>query len=121
MLEGTLRVSTLGRGGSDLTAVAIAGAIEADVCEIYTDVDGIYTTDPRIEPKAKKLDKISYDEMLELASLGKSITKQISRNGEKIKCKFSIKKQLYARSWRYINHKGREYYGKTSCNWNCFR
>ena len=52
--QDTLRVSTLGRGGSDLTAVAIAGAIEADVCEIYTDVDGIYTTDPRIEPKAKK-------------------------------------------------------------------
>ncbi|WP_321471433.1 aspartate kinase [Halarcobacter sp.] len=71
--ENTNRVSTLGRGGSDLTAVAIAGAIEADVCEIYTDVDGIYTTDPRIEPKAKKLDKISYDEMLELASLGAKI------------------------------------------------
>ncbi|MGB5793758.1 aspartate kinase [Poseidonibacter sp.] len=69
----TNRVSTLGRGGSDLTAVAIAGAIEADVCEIYTDVDGIYTTDPRIEPKAKKLEKISYDEMLELASLGAKV------------------------------------------------
>ncbi len=67
------RVSTLGRGGSDLTAVAIAGAIKADVCEIYTDVDGIYTTDPRIEPKAKKLEKISYDEMLELASLGAKV------------------------------------------------
>lgn len=71
--QDTNRVSTLGRGGSDLTAVAIAGAIEADVCEIYTDVDGIYTTDPRIEPKAKKLDKISYDEMLELASLGAKV------------------------------------------------
>src|SRR5574344_1708143 len=68
-LDGS-RVTTLGRGGSDLSAVAIAGAIKADVCEIYTDVDGIYTTDPRIEPKAKKLEKISYDEMLELASLG---------------------------------------------------
>lgn len=67
------RVSTLGRGGSDLTAVAIAGAINADVCEIYTDVDGIYTTDPRIEPKAKKLEQISYDEMLELASLGAKV------------------------------------------------
>ena len=67
------RISTLGRGGSDLTAVAIAGAINADVCEIYTDVDGIYTTDPRIEPKAKKLEKISYDEMLELASLGAKV------------------------------------------------
>ena len=66
-------VSTLGRGGSDLSAVAIAGALEADLCEIYTDVDGVYTTDPRIEPKAKKLDKISYDEMLELASLGAKV------------------------------------------------
>jgi aspartate kinase len=67
------RVTTLGRGGSDLTAVAIAGAINADICEIYTDVDGIYTTDPRIEPKAKKMDQISYDEMLELASLGAKV------------------------------------------------
>jgi len=67
------RVTTLGRGGSDLTAVALAGALEADVCEIYTDVDGIYTTDPRIEPKAKKLEKISYEEMLELASLGAKV------------------------------------------------
>ena len=66
-------VTTLGRGGSDLTAVAIAGALKADVCEIYTDVDGIYTTDPRIESKAKRLNKISYDEMLELASLGAKV------------------------------------------------
>lgn len=66
-------VTTLGRGGSDLSAVAIAGALKADLCEIYTDVDGVYTTDPRIEPKAKKLDKISYDEMLELASLGAKV------------------------------------------------
>lgn len=66
-------VTTLGRGGSDLSAVAIAGALEADLCEIYTDVDGVFTTDPRIEPKAKKLDKISYDEMLELASMGAKV------------------------------------------------
>ncbi|NLK66248.1 MAG: aspartate kinase [Campylobacteraceae bacterium] len=66
-------VTTLGRGGSDLSAVAIAGALNADLCEIYTDVDGVYTTDPRIEPKAKKLDKITYDEMLELASLGAKV------------------------------------------------
>ena len=66
-------VTTLGRGGSDLSAVAIAGALEADLCEIYTDVDGIYTTDPRIEPKARKMDRISYDEMLELASLGAKV------------------------------------------------
>ena len=69
----TGEVSTLGRGGSDLTAVAIAGALNANLCEIYTDVDGIYTTDPRIEPKAKKLNQISYDEMLELASLGAKV------------------------------------------------
>jgi len=66
-------VTTLGRGGSDLSAVAIAGALKADACEIYSDVDGIYTTDPRIEPKAKKMDFISYDEMLELASLGAKV------------------------------------------------
>ncbi|MDA3078423.1 aspartate kinase [Campylobacter sp. JMF_06 NA1] len=66
-------ITTLGRGGSDLSAVAIAGAINADTCEIYTDVDGVYTTDPRIEPKAKKLDKISYEEMLELASMGAKV------------------------------------------------
>ncbi len=67
------RVTTLGRGGSDLSAVAIAGALKANACEIYSDVDGIYTTDPRIEPKAKKMNFISYDEMLELASLGAKV------------------------------------------------
>ena len=66
-------VTTLGRGGSDLSAVALAGALKADACEIYSDVDGIYTTDPRIEPKARKLDFISYDEMLELSSLGAKV------------------------------------------------
>lgn len=66
-------VTTLGRGGSDLSAVALAGALSADLCEIYTDVDGVYTTDPRIEPKARKLECISYDEMLELASLGAKV------------------------------------------------
>ena len=66
-------VTTLGRGGSDLSAVALAGALKADACEIYSDVDGIYTTDPRIEPKAKKLDYVSYDEMLELSSLGAKV------------------------------------------------
>jgi aspartate kinase len=69
----TSDVTTLGRGGSDLSAVAVAAAIKADLCEIYTDVDGVYTTDPNIVPDAKKLDKISYDEMLELASLGAKI------------------------------------------------
>lgn len=66
-------VTTLGRGGSDLTAVAIAAALGADLCEIYTDVDGVYTADPNIVPEAKKLDKISYEEMLELASLGAKV------------------------------------------------
>ncbi len=66
-------VTTLGRGGSDLSAVALAGALKADACEIYSDVDGIYTTDPRIEPKAKKLNFISYEEMLELSSLGAKV------------------------------------------------
>lgn len=66
-------VTTLGRGGSDLSAVALAGALNAGMCEIYTDVDGIYTTDPRIEKRAKKIEKISYDEMLELASMGAKV------------------------------------------------
>src|SRR5574337_559359 len=66
-------VSTLGRGGSDLSAVAVAAALKADVCDIYTDVDGVYTTDPNMVPQARKLDKISYDEMLELASLGAKV------------------------------------------------
>lgn len=66
-------VTTLGRGGSDLSAVAIAHALNADLCEIYTDVDGVYTADPRIVPEARKLDKISYEEMLELASLGSKV------------------------------------------------
>ncbi len=71
--EKTGDVTTLGRGGSDTTAVAIAAAIKADVCEIYTDVDGIYTADPRIVKDARKLDKISYSEMMELASLGAKV------------------------------------------------
>ena len=66
-------ITTLGRGGSDTSAVAIAAAIKADVCEIYTDVDGIFTTDPNICPKARKMDRISYDEMLEMASLGAKV------------------------------------------------
>ena len=66
-------ITTLGRGGSDTTAVAIAAALEADECQIYTDVDGVYTTDPRVEPKARKLDKITFEEMLEMASLGSKV------------------------------------------------
>ena len=67
------RISTLGRGGSDTSAVAIAAAVKADRCDIYTDVDGVYTTDPRIEPKARRLAKISFEEMLEMASLGAKV------------------------------------------------
>lgn len=66
-------ITTLGRGGSDLSAVAIAAALHADACEIYTDVDGVYTTDPNIVPGARKLEKISYEEMMELASLGAKV------------------------------------------------
>jgi len=66
-------ITTLGRGGSDLTAVALAHALQADLCEIYTDVDGIYTADPRIVPDARKIEQISYDEILELASLGAKV------------------------------------------------
>ncbi|MFK5977246.1 MAG: aspartate kinase [Sulfurovum sp.] len=86
-------VTTLGRGGSDLSAVALAGALDADQCEIYSDVDGIYTTDPRIEPNARKLDTISYDEMLELSSLGAKVLQ--SRSVELAK-KLNVK--LYAKS-----------------------
>src|ERR671922_1094890 len=63
-------ITTLGRGGSDTSAVAIAAALKADACEIYTDMDGVYTADPNVCPRARKLEKISYDEMLEFASLG---------------------------------------------------
>ena len=67
------QITTLGRGGSDLTAIALAAAVKADLCQIYTDVDGVYTADPRIVPNAKKMEEISYDEMLELASLGAKV------------------------------------------------
>ena len=67
------QITTLGRGGSDLTAIALAAALKANLCQIYTDVDGVYTADPRIVPTAKKLQEISYDEMLELASLGAKV------------------------------------------------
>ncbi|HEU4962974.1 MAG TPA: aspartate kinase [Bacilli bacterium] len=66
-------ITTLGRGGSDTTAVALAAALKADLCEIYTDVDGVYTTDPRVVKAARKIDRISYDEMLELANLGAGV------------------------------------------------
>ena len=93
-------VTTLGRGGSDLSAVALAAALDADQCEIYSDVDGIYTTDPRIEPKAKKLDTISYDEMLELSSLG---AKVLQNRSVELAKKLNVK--LYAKS-SFSNNEG---------------
>jgi aspartate kinase len=72
-VDDTGSITTLGRGGSDTSAVALAAALGADVCEIYTDVDGVYTADPRIVPKARKLERIAHDEMLELASLGAKV------------------------------------------------
>jgi aspartate kinase len=72
-VDGTGSVTTLGRGGSDTTGVALAAALKADECQIYTDVDGVYTTDPRVEPKARRLGRITFEEMLELASLGSKV------------------------------------------------
>jgi aspartate kinase len=72
-MDGDGRVSTLGRGGSDTSAVAVAAAMKAERCDIYTDVDGVYTTDPRIVPRARKLTKVTYEEMLELASVGAKV------------------------------------------------
>ena len=71
--EASGRITTLGRGGSDTSAVAVAAALGADRCDIYTDVDGVYTTDPRVVPKAKRLDRVAFEEMLEMASLGAKV------------------------------------------------
>ena len=84
-------ITTLGRGGSDTSAVAIAAAMKADKCEIYTDVDGVYTTDPRIVPNAHKLDEITYDEMLELATCGANVLH--NRSVEMAK-KYSVKMEV---------------------------
>ena len=72
-IDNTGSTTTLGRGGSDTTGVALAAALKADECQIYTDVDGVYTTDPRVEPKARRLDRITFEEMLEMASLGSKV------------------------------------------------
>ena len=72
-VDGEGNITTLGRGGSDTTAVALAAALKADECQIYTDVDGVYTTDPRIVPRARRLDRITFEEMLEMASLGAKV------------------------------------------------
>ncbi len=81
------QITTLGRGGSDLSAIALAKGVDADICQIYTDVDGVYTADPRIVPKARKLPEISYEEMLELASLG---TKVMQARSVEFSNKFNV-------------------------------
>jgi len=101
-------IATLGRGGSDTTAVALAAALKADICEIYTDVDGVFTTDPRVVPTAQKLDFISYDEMLELASLGAVVLQPRSVEFAK---QFSV--PLHVRS-SFNDHEGTRV-GEVSC------
>ncbi len=96
-------ITTLGRGGSDTSAVALAAALHADVCEIYTDVDGVYTTDPRICPTARKLDEISYDEMLELASLGANVLHNRSvEMAKKYNVKLSVRSSLNNNEGTYV-------------------
>lgn len=89
------QITTLGRGGSDLTAIALAAALKADLCQIYTDVDGVYTADPRLVPDAKKLNEISYDEMLELASLGTKVMQSRSVEfAKKFRVVFEVRSSL---------------------------
>jgi aspartate kinase len=89
------QITTLGRGGSDLTAIALAAALQADLCQIYTDVEGVYTADPRIVPSARKLPEISYDEMLELASLGAKVMQSRSVEfAKKFKVVFEVRSSL---------------------------
>lgn len=86
------QITTLGRGGSDLTAIAIAAAIKADICQIYTDVEGVYTCDPRVVPSARKLEEISYDEMLEMASSGSKVMQSRSVEfAKKFKVRFEVR------------------------------
>lgn len=96
-------ITTLGRGGSDTSAVALAAALRADLCEIYTDVDGVYTTDPRICPDAYKLKEISYDEMLELASLGANVLHNRSvEMAKKYNVKLSVRSSLNNNEGTYV-------------------
>ena len=96
-------ITTLGRGGSDTSAVALAAAMHADLCEIYTDVDGVYTTDPRICPSAYKLEEISYDEMLELASLGANVLHNRSvEMAKKYNVKMSVRSSLNNSEGTYV-------------------
>ena len=99
------RVATLGRGGTDASAIMLAKFFNADACDIYTDVDGVYTTDPRNYPKAKKIDKISYDEMLEMASLGAKVMQPTSVQDAKLNnISFSVKSS-FVKKKRYFNNK----------------
>ena len=101
-------ITTLGRGGSDTSAVALAAALGADICEIYTDVDGVYTADPRFVENARKLDDISYDEMLELASLGANVLHNRSvEMAKKYHVKLAVKSSLN-KSERYLCQGGRQ-------------
>ena len=96
-------ITTLGRGGSDTSAVALAAALHADVCEIYTDVDGVYTADPRFVKNAFKLDDISYDEMLELASLGANVLHNRSvEMAKKYNVKLSVRSSLNNNEGTYV-------------------
>ncbi|MCD8497746.1 MAG: aspartate kinase [Alphaproteobacteria bacterium] len=99
------RITTLGRGGSDTSAVAVAAALKADRCDIYTDVDGVYTTDPRIVPQAQKMKKVSYEEMLELASLG---AKVLQTRSVEIAMKMDISLQVLS---SFEDHVGSDYPG----------
>ncbi|GAB6098648.1 aspartate kinase [Halanaerocella petrolearia] len=100
-------ITTLGRGGSDTTAVAVATALEADVCEIYTDVDGVYTTDPRVVEEACKLPEVSYEEMLELASLGADVLHPRSVEiAKEYDIKLAVKSSFYCSPGTYIKEVG---------------
>ncbi|WP_439103928.1 aspartate kinase [Celeribacter marinus] len=97
------RITTLGRGGSDTTAVAFAAAFDAERCDIYTDVDGVYTTDPRIESKARKMDKIAFEEMLELASLG---AKVLQTRSVELAMRYSVKLRVLSSFEEYDPNAG---------------
>ncbi len=100
-------ITTLGRGGSDTSAVALAAALQADLCQIYTDVDGVYTADPRIVPDAKKLGEISYDEMLELASLGANVLNNRSvEMAKKYNVKLMVLSSLHKAQGTYVKEVG---------------
>jgi len=105
-------ITTLGRGGSDTSAVALAAALKADLCEIYTDIDGIYTTDPKIFPNAAKMDRISYDEMLELASLGAGIMHaRAVEFGKKFNVTIHVRSSMEDKPGTLITHEAPEMEG----------